>query len=348
MKIKKAIFYVTLILFAVLVAIFLYKYRLKIGKILKPFFLAILVSYIVKPIADSLVRKKIPYVLAILSIYLVFILSIGAACIFLFPELVSNTRDLLTTLPDIMSKYEQMLDGFLSAIESSNWSVDVKNVIFNEIQSSMSVVQSYTVETLRGALGAVINTAGLFVDLTLAMFIAYYIIKDTGQFKSFALTLVPRRWRNGIIEAGKEINAILSNFIQGQMLTALIVAVMETIGLMMVKIKYPLVLGMIGGVANIIPYFGPFLGAIPAVAVALIQSPLTALWTVAVFAVVQQIDNSFISPKMIEGRLGLHPVATVFAVLVGGEFFGVLGMLLAVPVMAILRVIVRKAVDAIA
>jgi predicted PurR-regulated permease PerM len=122
---------------------------------------------------------------------------------------------------------------------------------------------------------------------------------------------------------------------------------LEAIGLIVIGMKYPLALGMLGGLANIIPYFGPYIGAIPAIAVALTISPMKAVWTALVFIAAQQIDNNFISPRMMEERLGLHPVATIFAVLAGGEFFGVPGMLLAVPAAAILRAIVNKTVDAI-
>ncbi len=130
-------------------------------------------------------------------------------------------------------------------------------------------------------------------------------------------------------------------------MTALIVSTMEVIGLFIIKVKYPIILGIVGGIANIIPYFGPIIGAVPAVAVALIQSPVKALWTIIVFTIVQQIDNAFISPKIIEGRLGLHPVTTILAVLAGGEFLGITGMLVAVPIVAILKVIAKRLVEAI-
>jgi len=160
--------------------------------------------------------------------------------------------------------------------------------------------------------------------------------------------MLPRRWRNGLAGICKEVSNILAGFIQGQLMTALIVGILETMGLMVIKMKYSLVLGMIGGLANIIPYFGPYIGLLPALAIALTVSPMKAVWTIVIFMGVQQIDNNFITPKMIEGKLGLHPVATIFAVLVGGEFFGIIGMLLAVPAMAILRVLVNKTVEAIA
>jgi len=167
-------------------------------------------------------------------------------------------------------------------------------------------------------------------------------MKDAEFFKKGALSLVPRRWRNEIIGTCREINEILSCFIQGQLLTALIIGIMETVALAIIGVKYSPILGFIGGISNIIPYFGPFIGAIPSVAVALIDSPVKAFWTV-----VQQIDNAFISPKIIEGRLGLHPITTILAVLAGGEFFGIIGMLVAVPVTAVLKVILKRLIEAI-
>jgi predicted PurR-regulated permease PerM len=187
----------------------------------------------------------------------------------------------------------------------------------------------------------------IFLDLTLSLIIAYYFIKDSKSFRDGFLSLVPRKWRNGLVNTGREINQILSNFIQGQLLTALIVGILEALGLLLINSKYPFILGLIGGIANIIPYFGPFLGCLPAVALALIESPIKALWTIVIFALVQQIDNAFISPKIIEGKLGLHPLTTILAVLIGGEFFGIIGMLVAVPIFAIIKVILKRSVEAI-
>jgi predicted PurR-regulated permease PerM len=347
MQKKRLLFYIVLCILLILTVFFIYSFRVKLGRIILPFLLAVPIAYIVKPVALRLQNRRIPCGAAILLVYLLFLLAFAAACIFFFPELINNTRELLNTLPDIMKRYEQLLNGFLTAIRTSDWSDDVKEMLFREIQNVIALTQAYTARMLEKTLGMVFDTVNLIVNITISMVVAYYFIKDAAHFKALAFSLVPRRWRNGLTDVGSEINGILSSFIQGQLLTALIVGAMETVGLLLVQVKYPLVLGMIGGLANIIPYFGPYIGAVPAVAVALIQSPLKVLWVVLVFAVVQQIDNSFISPKIIEGRLGLHPVATILAVLVGGEFFGVPGMLLSVPVMAVIKVILKKLVDSV-
>lgn len=347
MKIRKVLFYICAGLLILAAAAFLYFYRGKIGRILSPFFISVLLAYIVKPIAEKLAERRVPMNISILIVYLIFMLTLAAACIFFIPEITTNIRELMATLPDFMASYEKLFNGILSAIKSSKWSNDVKILIFNQIENGTALVQRFLLALLENWLKFVVDTVKIIIDLTVAMVITYYVVKDADKFRDFTLSLFPLKWRNGLVSTGKEINRILANFIQGQLLTALIVGLLETMGLMLIKMKYPLVLGMVGGLANIIPYFGPYIGVIPVLAVALTISPVKALWAVVVFFIVQQIDNSFISPKVIEGKLGLHPVATIFAVLAGGEFFGVLGMLLAVPVMAILRVIVNKVVEAI-
>jgi predicted PurR-regulated permease PerM len=347
MKVKKMIFYIIIALMVIGLFAFLITYREKILRILSPFLLSIPLVYIVKPVSDRLLEKKIPMGASVILIYLAFIAVVAITGIFFIPELASNIRELMETLPELLEQYEQIFNRLLSYIKSSNWSEQVKETIFNEIENTTEMLRKFLVAALENGLNMLLDIVRIIVDLTIAMVITYYVAKDGEKFRDYILMLLPRSLRAGIISVGKEISKILAGFIQGQLITALIVGIMETVGLMLIKMKYPLVLGMIGGIANIIPYFGPYIGAIPAVAIALTISPLKALWVVAVFLIIQQIENSFISPKMIQGKLGLHPVATIFAVLIGGEFFGIIGMLLAVPVMAIVRVLINKAVEAI-
>jgi len=344
---KKLLFYIVTALVLISVVAFFIIYRVKLLRVLSPFLMAIPLVYIVKPISDKLASWKIQISLAILLVYLLFIAAVAAAAIFFIPQLAANIRELMETLPEFMERYEQITNKMLKNIKDSNWSTQIKNVIFKEIENGTETVRKLLVRFLENGLNILMDMVRIIADLIVAMVIAYYVIKDGKQFSDFILLILPRSMRAGLAGMGKDISKILAGFIQGQLMTALIIGVLETIGLILVNVRYPLVLGMIGGIGNIIPYFGPFIGAIPAIAVALTISPLKALWVAVVFLVIQQIDNNFISPKMIEGKLGLHPVATIFAVLVGGEFFGITGMLLAVPSIAILRVILGRILEAI-
>lgn len=344
---RKLITYIVLLLILTGLLTFLYYFRVKVYKIISPFIMAIIIAYLLHPVVIKLERKNIKRTIGILLIYSLFSLAIVSVTIFVLPEIISNVRELIASIPEITTRYQNLLDNIISAIQTSDWSPDIKNALFREIENSLAMVQTYALDILKVSLVKLIGTITAAFDLILAMIIAYYFIKDAEFFKEAFLSISPRKWRNGMIGAGREINQILSNFIQGQLLTALIVGMMEMIGLSIVRVKYPLILGLVGGAANIIPYFGPILGAIPAVAIALIESPAKAFWTILVFTVIQQIDNAFISPKIIEGKLGLHPVTTIVAVLIGGEFAGIIGMLVSVPIAAVIKVILKRAVEAI-
>jgi predicted PurR-regulated permease PerM len=344
---RKVFFYICGIIILLLIFYFIFHFRGKINKILTPFFMAIIIAYLLNPIVLKLESKKISRMIGIIMIYFIFLILLAFLTIFMIPELINNIKELMNTVPEIVNRYQGLFNNSLSFIKTSNWPNDVKDALFVEIQNGTKSAQLFIMDTLRKSLTSLIDAIAMFLDLVLSMIIAYYFIKDADFFKTWVLSLTPRRWRNGIIKTGREIHGILSNFIQGQLITALIVGIMEMIGLSLIHVKYPLILGVIGGIANVIPYFGPIIGAIPAVAIALIQSPMKVVATIVVFTVIQQIDNAFISPKIIEGKLGLHPVSTILAVLIGGQFFGIIGMLVSVPIMAIMKTILKNSLEAI-
>jgi len=344
---RKTMFYLLMIILLIGIIVFFYLYRGKIGKIFLPFIMAVIISYMLHPLVVKLEENNIKRSTAILLIYLVLGAMFTVLVIFIVPQLINNTRELINVLPGITLEFSDNFNGMVRIISSSKWPEDIKTAIFRELNNGVALVENMVLDTLKNTLSGLMKTVSTFFDLILAMVIAYYILKDAEHFKHVSLSLVPRGWRNWLMVTFREINGVLSRFIQGQLLTALIIGILETIALLIVRVKYPLILGMIGGIANIIPYFGPFIGAIPAVAIALIESPVKALWTIIAFIIVQQLDNGFISPKIIEGRLGLHPVTTILAVLVGGEFFGIIGMLISVPIAAIIKIIGKRTIEAI-
>ncbi|HEX2928035.1 MAG TPA: AI-2E family transporter [Ruminiclostridium sp.] len=346
-NIRKILFYIILILIIAGGAFFIYFYSDKIIKILSPFFIAALIAYIIYPLVIRFERRGVKRSISIIVIYSFITLTLVFFCIYIMPQVLNNSKELFKTLPHITSRYQEYFNGCISRIKASKWPPEVKNLIFDEINYGSEFVQKYAARIMKKSLSILASSIVILLNTILSMIIAYYFIKDAEGFKKSTLLLVPKKMRNDLISMGRELNAIATHFIQGQLMTALIVGILETAGLYIVKVKYPFVLGLLGGIANMIPYFGPVLGAIPAVALALLQSPYKAALAALVFGVVQQIDNAFISPKIIEGKLGLHPVTTIVAVLVGGEFFGIIGMLIGVPVAAMLKVILKKAVDLI-
>lgn len=317
----------------------------KLIAIMMPFFLAMVIAYLIRPLVGKLVEYKIPITWAIIIVYVGFMLLFSLLIIFIIPDMINNTKELLETLPEAVSKCNRKFNNCISYIISNKWDPDIKKLVEQEITRIALAVQTYIVGMLRKSSEMIFSMATVFFDLLVALVVAFYFIRDTQFFKDFALSLIPKNWRNPIVGVGREVHDILKNFIQGQLLTAIIVGGLQVIGLLILKVRYPIVLGMVAGIFNVIPYFGPIIGALPAMAVALLDYPLKAIWVLVMFLVVQQIDNVFISPKIIEGKLGLHPVTTVLLVMIGGEFFGIFGMLFAVPVAAIIKVMAKKVID---
>ncbi len=339
---KKTIFYIILVFLIIGLATFIYNFSGKIFKILSPFIIAIVIAYLIYPLVIRFERKGLKRSIAIIIIYIFLALVLVFFGIYIMPYIFSNAKELFNTLPHITNNYQELFNSFISKLRSSNWSPEIKKLIFSEIGHGSEFIQNYTANAMKKSLTLVASSLLILFDIILSMIIAYYFLKDIEGIKRSALMLAPKRMRNDLINIGREINNIVTHFIQGQLLTAIIVGILETIGLLIVHVKYPFVLGIVGGIANIIPFFGPILGAVPAIAIALLESPTKALLAALVFIIVQQIDNAFISPKIIEGKLGLHPITTIIAVLIGGQFFGIIGMIIGVPVTAILKVAVKR------
>lgn len=172
-----------------------------------------------------------------------------------------------------------------------------------------------------------------------AFVLTYYFLRDKTTILNGIFGLFPYRWRPALTAGADELGMISAKFIQGQFLVALIIGIIEMLGLLLIGVPYAVLLGVIGGISNMIPYFGPFFGALPPIFTALLISPAKALWVLALFLAVQQFDNNFLSPKIIEGNLGIHPITIILIVFIGEEFFGFWGILAAVPVYAMVKCI---------
>jgi predicted PurR-regulated permease PerM len=175
----------------------------------------------------------------------------------------------------------------------------------------------------------------------------FYLLRDFDRMKDALIDLVPYRWRRSTISVGLEINDVLGGFIRGQLTVCMILAVIYSFGLLFIGIDMPFVIGIMSGVAFIIPYLGTLLGIIVAGTMAAVKFHdfLHPVLVIGMFGLVQALEGSVITPRMVGDRVGLHPLGTIIAVLVGGELFGFFGLLLAVPVAASGNVLLNHALN---
>ncbi|MGI6226820.1 MAG: AI-2E family transporter, partial [Peptococcales bacterium] len=177
------------------------------------------------------------------------------------------------------------------------------------------------------------------IDLILAPILAFYLLKDFDNIKDGILQLIPADYRKDLINLGQQMDKVLKNFFRGHLIVALIVGLLTTIGLSWVGMEFALVLGLVAGVFNIIPYFGPLFGIIPAVSLALLESKKKALLVFLVMTLIQQVEGNIVTPKIMGKSVGLHPLIIILVLLAGGHLFGIVGMIFAVPVTGIIKVL---------
>ena len=186
--------------------------------------------------------------------------------------------------------------------------------------------------------GALIRLAQSIPSLVVIPFLIFYFLKDVTLIKKSTWYLTPPKWRRSLSYYAKDVDHTFGSYIRGQLLVASVVAVLSMIGLWLLGVPYAILFGLFIGATDIIPYFGAIIGAAPAIVAALLISWDKGLYTVILLVVIQQIEGNLLSPLIVGRTLHLHPMLIVLALLVGVEMGGILGLLVAVPALAVLKV----------
>lgn len=309
-----------------------------------------LMSKIVKLPADPIKAEKRKNLRHFISVIIMFLLVIAAiiAIIYGFAVMIIGKvvfQDLSATVQDLLSgivKYESTFRGWITNNLPdgllSEKLTEVANAIMKWIGENVnatSVIAFFT------------SIGGSVVDVVIAVIISIYLMKDKqfflGLWRKFLHLVMPQKGHALLKETLSEINAVLSRFIRGALLDALFVAILSSIGLSIMGLEASVFIGVFAGIANVIPYFGPVMGMIPAFLMGLCTG---GFWhgalAVIILLVVQQIDSNIIYPKVVGSSTGLHPLMVLLAVTIFGYFGGILGMLLAVPAAGIIQVFVVK------
>lgn len=336
--------------------------------VLTPFIIALVVAYLLHPVVcwiesnvmynkrltklentDSDKQRKLKRTISVLLTYL---LVIGIIVILLYSTYamiggqISSQVKLNSIIDYILTyseRYSHIFGQLKAWLESSELSDNLKLQLINAVENVNEILGSAISNSFYKIKGFGSN----IINIVLGLIIAFYILKDLQYFKELycktTKTLMKERKNETLGNLLTDINSIMSRFIRGQLLDALIVGILSSIGLSIIRLDFAVLIGMTAGIANIIPYFGPIIGSVPAVIVGLLSgSPVKALLAVIVLVIVQQIDGTLIAPKVVGDSVGLHPVFVMLSIIIGGAYFGLLGMLIAVPAAAIIKMFLLR------
>ncbi len=302
--------------------------------ILAPFIIAMIVSYVLNPVVTMLHERKVPRTAAVLLIYAVFCAALAVILVNVIPMFKEQMDELNRHVPDLTYRAESLV----SDLNNTSFLPDSIRDGMNKSIYQMEKKLSDTVSHFINNIGSVVNA--VFIAFIIP-FLAFYILKDFDLFERTVITYVPKSHRKHAVRLLKDIDTALGSYIRGQFIVCIIVGILAYIGYIIVGLPYPLLLASIVSVTNIIPYLGPFFGAAPALLVASTISMKMVLFVVIVNMACQVLEGNVVSPQVVGRTLHIHPLAIIFALLVGGEIAGIVGMILAVPIFAALKVIVQ-------
>ena len=317
--------------------------------IISPLIWAFAIAYLLNPMMiyfeQRLGAKRI---WSILIIY-VFFLSITILGITIIsPRVIRSISELLAETPRYITQTETQIEKWINEFKVFD-TYGIASIIEQNTDALIQDIRDYIDLLLTSALSSILGfTSGLF-SLIIGLIISIYLLKDKEIFiqniKRFIYAFMTKEKAESVLAFGNEVDMIFSQYIVGKFIDSLIIGILCFIGLIILDVRYPMLLSIIVGITNMIPYFGPMIGMIPAGIITLFVSPIKALWVVLFIFILQQFDGLWLGPKILGDKVGLSPFWIILAIIVGGGAFGVLGMFLAVPILAVIRNLLEHQVD---
>lgn len=302
-----------------------------------PFLLGGFITYLLHPVVEKLFKAGIHRGIAILLIYILFFGGLGYAVYKGIPVIIHQLKDLAENAPLYTDQYQRWLDYIQR--QTSTWPDGIQHELDARIERFEEWLNGVVALILSGVL-KIMNSLLLFA---IVPFISFYLLKDFPKVKKAATSLTPKKWRNSAASFLKDLDESLGGYIRGQLLVCLLIGSLAALSFWLFGMKYPLLLGIIVGITNVIPYFGPVIGAVPAAIVASTISNEMIIKVIVIVFALQFLEGNILSPLIVGKSLHMHPLFIMGALIIGGEVGGVLGLIVAVPLLAMLKVAVVHA-----
>lgn len=333
---------------AIIAVILLGTYLLKEWKLLKyigefimvisPIFIGFIIAWFFDPLVTWLQSKKIPRIIGCILVYLLMFGLFALIIYLLAPALISQVKDFVNTAPSIFNEISDFIIKIIKRFDL-NEMVDIKTV-----KSTLTTTVTEYGMSIGSDMPKYIFNAGKSiisggVSLVLGLMVGFYLLYDFERANKALYGLIPINWKDGYKELTHRINTSLRSYVQGILMVMTLVFITQTIGLTIAGMKAPILFALFCAITDIIPYFGPYIGAIPAVIVGFTISPITGICVIISILVVQLLENNFYQPLIMGHTMKLHPVTIMLGLLVFEHFFGIIGMIFATPCIACLKVI---------
>lgn len=323
----------------------------KISFILKPVaiivesvFLPILLAgvcfYLFNPVIDFLEKKGVKRVISILLLYLVLIGIIAGIISAVIPPLKEQIQSFVNNIPKLTHEAEDMAQKITQTEAFDKVKSSIQSEISKMTKKSSGEASKYISHFSHGLVSVVGTITEIALAIAMLPILLFYLLKDGKKLSPYIIKFLPNKSRSEAKQILKDMNHGLSSYIRGQILVALFVGVLLFIGYLIIGLDYAMLLAAIAMVTNVVPYLGPIIAISPAIILAIVHSPAMLLKLAIVWCIVQLLESKLVSPQVMGKSLHVHPVTVIFVIIVGGNLFGIVGIILSVPGYTILKVIV--------
>ena len=306
--------------------------------VISPVFIGLIIAWLFDPIVDFLQKKKIPRIVSCIIVYVIFIGLLALLIFLMVPSFIDQIKDFIKAIPDFLTESKDFVSSTLNSF-SLGTDIDVTSIkqqIFATLESIGTKLTTNLPNTLL-SIGKGIISGGM--NVILGLMIGFYMLYDFDKVNKKILEIAPKKYRDDLKDLGNRINHSLREYVMGVLIVMTLVFITQSICLTLAGLEAPLIFALFCAVTDIIPYFGPYIGAIPAVLVGFTMSPFTGICCIIAIVVVQLLENNFYQPLIMGHAMKLHPVTIMLGLLIFEHFFGIIGMIIATPVIATIKVI---------
>lgn len=308
--------------------------------ILSPFFIGIILAWLLDPFVSFLKKKGVKRGLGVTFVYIIVIAIIVLIGNILLPTLANQINDMITSAPDTIKNITEELDVFIKFI-SKTYGLDAVVVKESAYEVINNLLQFITVDGPSILISVIKSIVSGGIDFVLGFLIGFYMLLDFDGVKKQLAKWVPTRHKKEVNELTSQLNALLKNYVYGTLFVMFILFICQSIGMTIAGMQAPMVFALFCAITNIIPYLGPYIGGAPAVIVGFILSPKIGIGVLISVVVCQLLESYLLTPVIQSKTMKLHPVTIIIGLLLFSHFFGIIGMLFATPVIACGKVIIN-------
>ncbi len=307
--------------------------------ILSPFFIGLIIAWLFDPIVSFMQKKGIHRALSTCVVFVVFIALLVLGGSLIIPSLGDQINEIINTAPNVIEDLTGFFDNFVDRL-SKLYDYDLTGIKADFQEAFNQIFLSITVDLPTTIVNVVKSIVSGGINFIFGLFIAFYMLLDFNNVRKHLLVFVPKRVHAEVITLTDRLNKMLKNYVQGTLLIMFLLFICQSIGFTIAGLRAPLVFGLFCAITNVIPYFGPYIGGIPAVIVGFTMDPLTGIFCLISVVICQFLESYFLNPVVMSKTMKLHPVTIMIGLLIFGHFFGILGMIFSTPVISCAKVIV--------